>query len=76
MKQKSNNFLRKFDEISKNLKSLKIFFETHPNSTYGIKFSTLNYSFYEKVYSYPLYSIAKVISSKQEDIKNSFKFLF
>lgn len=43
------------------LKSMNMFLEKHKKSPYGIRFSTQNYSFYNKVYSYPLYAVYKVI---------------
>ncbi len=43
------------------LKSMQLFLESHPNSPYGIRFSTLNYSVFQKIHSYPLYAIAKVL---------------
>ena len=43
------------------LKSLQMFLETKPNSPYGIRFSTHNYSNFEKIKSYPLYAVAKII---------------
>ncbi|MCF7799530.1 ATP-binding protein [Candidatus Babeliales bacterium] len=42
------------------LKSLHLFLASHANSLYGIKFSTQNYSKYEKIYSYPLYAVAAI----------------
>ena len=39
------------------LKSMHLFLETHPQSSYGIRFSIQNYSQFQKVYSYPLYAI-------------------
>ena len=42
----------------KTLASLHTFLESHP-SPYGIRFSSQNYSNYNKVHSYPLYAIAK-----------------
>lgn len=44
------------------LKSLHIFLEKHKNSSFGLKFSTQNYSFYENIYTYPLYT-AFILSS-------------
>ena len=41
------------------LASMNSFLESHPKSLYGIRFSTNNYSVYNKVHSYPLYAIAK-----------------
>ncbi len=43
------------------LKSMQLFLEGHSNSPYGIRFSTLNYSVFQKIHSYPLYAIAKVL---------------
>lgn len=42
------------------LKSMHLFLENRSPSQYGIRFSTQNYSTYEKIRSYPLYSVAKV----------------
>lgn len=39
------------------LKSMHAFLESRPKSPYGIRFSTQNYSEFEKIYSYPLYAI-------------------
>jgi uncharacterized protein len=40
------------------LKSLHMFLEGHPHTPYGIRFSTQNYSVYEKIHSLPLYAVA------------------
>lgn len=45
------------------LKSMHSFLEKHPHSPYGIRFSTQNYSVYEKIRSYPLYAISAAIKS-------------
>jgi len=39
------------------LKSMQTFLESHSKSAYGIRFSTQNYSEYNKVRSYPLYAV-------------------
>jgi predicted AAA+ superfamily ATPase len=39
------------------LKSMQTFLESHTKSAYGIRFSTQNYSEYNKVRSYPLYAV-------------------
>lgn len=44
------------------LKSLNVFFETHPKTDYAIRFSGHNYSDYNNVKSYPLYAVAKAIA--------------
>lgn len=47
------------------LKSMHMFLESHPQSPYGIRFSTQNYSVHDKIHSYPLYAVAKAI--QQDD---------
>jgi len=53
------------------LKSMQLFLESHQNSPYGIRFSTNNYSVYEKIHSYPLYAISNVIADVDQDVKDS-----
>ena len=48
------------------LKSMNIFLESHTKSTYGIKFSTNNFSIFEKIHSYPLYALSKVLIEKND----------
>ena len=55
----------------KTLKSMQLFLESHPNSPYCIRFSINNYSVHEKIHSYPLYAIAKVIAAADQDVKDS-----
>ncbi len=44
------------------LKSMQMFLESHSEwSPYGIRFSTQNYSIFEKIESYPLYAVAKIL---------------
>lgn len=40
------------------LRSMHAFLRDHPQTPYGIRFSTQNYSTYEKIHSYPLYAVA------------------
>jgi uncharacterized protein len=47
------------------LKSMHSFLEQHKNSTYGIRFSTQNYSVFEKVHSRPLYAVATLAHEDQ-----------
>ena len=42
------------------LRSLHTFLEMHPKSLYGIRFSSQNYSVFERIYSYPLYAVAAI----------------
>ncbi|MFH1644233.1 MAG: AAA family ATPase [bacterium] len=51
---------------SKRIKSIQIFLDSHPNSLYGIRFSSDNYSSYQKINSYPLYSVANPFIKKSE----------
>ncbi|OGB83265.1 hypothetical protein A3F66_01725 [candidate division TM6 bacterium RIFCSPHIGHO2_12_FULL_32_22] len=51
------------------LKSMQMFLDLHSNtSSYGIRFSTNNYSIFDKIHSYPLYSIAKTIVENKKSI--------
>lgn len=50
--------------LGSTLKSMHIFLESHPQSPFGIRFSTQNYSAYENIYSYPLYAVSMAIKSK------------
>jgi len=59
----------------KTLRSTQTFLESHHESPYGIRFSTNNYSVHEKIYSYPLYAIAKVFVDGDKDVKASINFL-
>ncbi len=59
----------------KTLRSIHLFLETHPNSYYGIRFSTHNYSSFEKIDSYPLYAVAKIASLQQQDIRQALEML-
>ncbi len=51
------------------LKSMHMFLDSHQNSSYGLRFSTQNYSIYEKIHSYPLYAVATVIKDHGHDMK-------
>jgi hypothetical protein len=55
----------------KTLRSMQLFLENHQHSPYGIRFSINNYSVYEKIHSYPLYAIARVISGSDQDVRAS-----
>lgn len=52
------------------LKSLQLFLgENRPNSPYGVRFSTQNYSIIDKLHSYPLYAIAGLLVQHDEVLK-------
>lgn len=44
------------------LKSLHMFLNQHSASPHSIRFSTQNYSVYEKIISYPLYAVIKLFN--------------
>ena len=58
------------------MRSMKSFLENHSESTYGIRFSTNNYSIHEKIHSYPLYAVAKIIADADKDVKAALLSLF
>lgn len=57
------------------LKSLQQFLETHSASPYGIRCSTQNYSVHEKIHSYPLYALAKILSDHNDEMRLAIKLL-
>jgi len=56
---------------SKRIKSIQIFLESHPNSTYGIKFSSDNYGIYKGINNYPLYATAKPFLNASETLQKA-----
>ncbi len=57
------------------LMSLHKFLETHDKATYGVRFSTQNYSIYQKIHSYPLYAIVKAVTSVDDEIRRAIESL-
>ena len=57
------------------LKSMHIFMQTHTESPHAIKFSAQNYSIYDKIHSYPLYTVAKTMSDINPEMKQAIKNL-
>ncbi len=53
------------------MKSMRSFLDNHPNSPYGIRFSSNNYSMHDNIHSYPLYAVAKIIADTDQDIQNA-----
>lgn len=49
------------------LKSINMFLDLHPQSPYGLRISTHNYSIHEKIHSYPLYALAHIFLEKRKD---------
>ncbi len=57
------------------LKSMHYFLDNHKESPYGLRFSAQNYSVYDRVHSYPLYAIAKVIVDHCPEMKAAIQSL-
>ncbi|MFA6262970.1 MAG: AAA family ATPase [Candidatus Babeliales bacterium] len=53
------------------IKSMHIFLDEHPNSSYGIRFSAHSYMNEERVKTYPLYAVVKPFFDAHEDIRNA-----
>ena len=49
------------------LRSLHMFLETHPKSLKGIRFSSLNYSIFDKLDSRPIYAAASLAHTNQKE---------
>lgn len=49
------------------LKSMHMFLSEHPQSPYGIRFSSLNYSLFDKVDTRPLYAISSLAHEDQKE---------
>ena len=57
--------------ISKRIKSMQIFLDSHRNSSYGIRFSGDNYGCDGKIYSYPLYAVVKPFFNASDQLRNA-----
>ncbi len=53
----------------KSLKSLHLFFDSHPKTPFGFRFSTHNYSKHNNIYSYPLYAAIKPLLDISETVR-------
>ena len=60
---------------SKRIKSMQIFLDSHLKSAYGLRYSTDNYSTYQKIYSYPLYAVAKPFLDASPTLLMASKYL-
>ena len=54
--------------VGTTLRSLQNFLESHRATEYGIRFSTQNYSEYQKIKSFPLYAVIDLMSQKNEEL--------
>lgn len=57
------------------LKSMRIFFETHAATPYGIRFAAQQHSVYENLHSYPLYAVAQVCAAGNKQVLEALKSL-
>ncbi len=53
------------------IKSMHIFLDSHPNSSYGMRFSAHNYSVDLRVHTYPLYAVAKCFFDVNSNIRDA-----
>lgn len=56
---------------SKRIKSMQIFLESHPNSTYGIRFSADPHSTYQKINNIPLYAVARPFLDVSDNLREA-----
>ncbi len=56
---------------SKRIKSMQIFLDSHQKSSYGIRFSSDNYSIYKNVKNYPLYAVVKPLLEFSENVRRA-----
>lgn len=49
------------------LKSMHLFLQSKPSAKLGWRFSTQNYSIYEKIFSFPLYAVSGAINTVVDD---------
>jgi predicted AAA+ superfamily ATPase len=57
------------------LRSLQSFLESHTATPYGLRFSTQNYSEYQKIKSLPLYAVAQIMNQKNNELKGAMALL-
>lgn len=57
------------------MKSMQLFLDSHKDSPYGVRLSTNNYSIYERIHSYPLYAVVKLIVDQDDEVKNSIVYI-
>lgn len=56
---------------SKRIKSMHSFLDSHPSSSYGLRFSADNYSVYQNIRSYPLYAVAKPLLDASDNLNKA-----
>jgi predicted AAA+ superfamily ATPase len=50
------------------LKSMHLFLESHPQTPFGIRFSTQNYSKHDNLQSFPLYAVAAITNMFKKEV--------
>lgn len=58
------------------LKSMHIFLDEHPQSPYGVRLSTHNYSDHSRIHSYPIYAVIKFMLQRDPKLRNLVESLF
>jgi len=58
------------------LRSLQSFLESHQATEYGIRFSTQNYSKFQKIKSFPLYAVVQIMGQKNAELIQAIDMLF
>ncbi len=61
--------------LSKRIKSLQIFLDSHTNSKYGLRFTAENFSISQTIRSYPLYAVAKPFCDMSETVQKALTHL-
>ncbi len=57
------------------LRSLHSFLSSHPQSPYGIRFSTHNFSIEQKIHFIPLYAVAKPFYDDSEELRKAMEYI-
>ena len=61
--------------LGSTLKSMHMFLESHPKSSYGIRLSAHNYTVHNNIHSYPLYALVNVVLSHKTRDKKAYEAL-
>jgi hypothetical protein len=60
---------------SKRIKSMHIFLDSHPASSYGIRFSMHNYAQEQRLHTYPLYACIKPFLDSNQELQGALDYL-
>jgi len=53
------------------IKSMHMFLDSHPNSSYGIRFSAHNYAHEQRIFTYPLYAVVKPFFDANDSVREA-----